>query len=143
MDSLNHYIDKLNAVSTVSEGVKEFVKSSVHNHYEKFMVMPNGVNISLFKPQKTILFKQNKEINPLNISLVTRLDKDKDFIIQIFYKALRYTSDQYGSKVKWTIVGDGTEQEEMKEICSQITEISGQQVDFVGWKWVKNFIRVT
>lgn len=94
--------------------------------------VPNGVDKKLFKPKNKIM-KINNRSKKLNISLITRLDKDKDFIIQLFYKALKYTSEEYKQKIKWTIVGTGTEQNIMQEKVNEITN-GEQQVDFVGWK---------
>src|SRR5690606_5227649 len=70
----------------------------------------------------------------INISLVTRLDKDKDFIIQLFYKALKFTFENYREQITWTIVGDGTEQEEVQKNCLAITNGGEQKVHFLGWK---------
>lgn len=132
-DSVYLHADKYSAMFPVSEGVKDFIKLKLENHHEKLIVMPNGVNKELFKPLKDSV----KKNGPINISLVTRLDKDKEFIIQLFYKALKYTAEHYQEKVTWTVVGDGTELEEVQKNSLAITSGS-QQVQFVGWKTGEN-----
>lgn len=132
-DSLPRYSNKLSAIFAVSEGVKDFLKSNLSSGYDKFMIMPNGVDTSLFKPKHTIFKRKNLNQKKINISLITRLDKDKNFILEIFYKALQFTCREYTKDVRWTIVGDGTELEEIKQNCDKITK-GNQKVDFVGWK---------
>lgn len=136
-DSLPRYSGKLSAIFPVSEGVKDFLKTKLDDDYEKFMIMPNGVNKTLFKPKRLGLGRKNDK---LNISLITRLDKDKDFIIQLFYEALKFTSEKYTEKVKWTIVGDGSERELMETMSDSITK-QKQIVEFVGWKQGKELLR--
>ncbi|MED1603620.1 glycosyltransferase family 4 protein [Alkalihalophilus marmarensis] len=136
-DSVVEYSDKLSAIFPVSEGVKDFLKRTLIDDFDKMMIMPNGVNKKLFKP-KNKLFKRKDEV--LNISLITRLDKDKDFIIQVFYKALEYTSNHFLTKVRWTIVGDGTELDSMKKTVKDITK-GQQKVAFIGWKAGKELLK--
>jgi glycosyltransferase involved in cell wall biosynthesis len=134
-DELPKYINDLSMVFTVSEGIKDHLvkylnKSIKSPFHHKFFVIPNGVDKQLFS---ALQYNHNDKEDKINISLVTRLDKDKEFIINIFYKALKFTSNHYSNKVTWTIVGDGTLKEEMKTEVAKIT--NGQQrVEFVGWK---------
>jgi glycosyltransferase involved in cell wall biosynthesis len=132
-DSVYIYSDKYSAIFPVSEGVKDFLKEKVTHNHEKLLVMPNGVNKGLFTPANNFYNNQTKDPS-INISLVTRLDKDKDFIIQLFYKALQYTYKHYRNKVTWTIVGDGSELEMVKNNCLDITRGDSQLVQFSGWK---------
>lgn len=136
-DSIGRYVNKLDAIFPVSEGVKEYIRKNIENHLEKMIIMPNGVNKKLYRPRNKI-FTPNKNKHILNISLVTRLDKDKDFIFQIFYKALKYTFETYQQKVRWTIVGDGNQLEEVKKNCNIITNGGKQVVNFKGWKMGKD-----
>lgn len=129
LDSIIRYSDKLSAIITVSEGVKDFLKNKVNKNSHKFVVIPNGVDRKTFKPPKSLKLKKNK----LNISLVTRLDKDKEFIIKLFYEALSFTNENYKSEVNWTIVGTGTELEKIKKEVLTITQAK-HKVNFVGWQ---------
>ncbi|MCA1065395.1 glycosyltransferase family 4 protein [Rossellomorea sp. AcN35-11] len=134
-DELPKYINDLSMVFTVSEGIKDhlvnYLNRSVQSPFHhKFFVIPNGVDKQLFSYYQNI---PDHKKDRINISLVSRLDKDKEFIINIFYQALTFTSNHYTNKVTWTIVGDGTLKEEMKREVHNIT--NGQQkVEFVGWK---------
>lgn len=137
-DSIARYADKLTAIFPVSEGVKDFIRPNLDNNQEKLVVMPNGVNKKLFKPKKELIpFKRDKV---LNISLVSRLDQDKDFIIELFYKALQFTTEKYQDMVTWTIVGDGTKLDEMERRTLEITG-NGQTVNFLGWKTNKSLYK--
>lgn len=140
-DKLKEYVTKASSIFVVSEGIKDYLKKHVTEHPEKFLVMPNGVNKKKFKPKKPMLFKHVRtNNNKLNIALVTRLDKDKEFIINIFLKALKYTNEEYPSKIKWTIVGDGSQQDDIETITKQITDPNNQHVEFVGWKTGKDLL---
>lgn len=140
-DELNNYIEKIDAVFTVSEGIKDNLKKHVEKFHEKIMVIPNGVNRSLFKPNKFPFLLKRKTNEEINISLVSRYDRDKKFIIQLFYKALNYTVNNYCNKVKWTIVGDGTELDSMKQKTDEIINGVKHEVNFVGWKSGKELLK--
>ncbi|MEH7419484.1 glycosyltransferase family 4 protein [Neobacillus drentensis] len=134
-DNIETYIDKVEMVFTVSEGVKDFVKEhltkkGLRKYFYKLLVVPNGVDMELFKRVNNSRFIDNTE--RFKISLVSRLDKDKEFIIDIFYKALRFAKNNFSQKVYWTIVGDGTLKEEMQRKVKEIN--NGDFVKFVGWK---------
>jgi glycosyltransferase involved in cell wall biosynthesis len=137
-DQIETYIDKAAMVFTVSEGIKDFVKEyltkkglSKYNH--KLYVVPNGVDTELFKPLHTssMMVKRNEQIN---ISLISRLDQDKEFIINIFYKALMFTIKTYPHNVYWTIVGEGTLKEEIMAKVQEIAGVNNHCVNFAGWK---------
>lgn len=141
-DHIKKYVDKVSIVFAVSEGIKDYLRKWIPvEAHMKIIVMPNGVDSTFFKPKKFNLLRSRTDKKIINISLVTRLDKDKDFIIQMYYKALKFTSEAFGTKVKWTIVGDGTKQEEMKDLSDQITRSSKQQKDFIGWKSGKDLLK--
>ncbi|PFG04414.1 glycosyltransferase family 4 protein [Bacillus sp. es.034] len=137
-DQIGKNIEDIDLVFTVSEGIKEhllqYLDQAKKNHYRhKFFVVPNGVDRKLFNCNHDDRPKIEKQSDVVNISLVTRLDKDKEFIINIFYKALEFTSRSTTEKVKWTIVGDGTLKDEIAKKCNVITE-GKLEVEFVGWK---------
>lgn len=132
-DSLYLFADKYSAIFPVSEGIRDFLKVKLESNHEKLIVMPNGVNKDIFNPHKGFVRSPGKN-GPINISLVSRLDKDKEFIIKLFYKALEYTYENYTDQIIWTVVGDGTEQEEMIKSFLDITEGGNQKVKFLGWK---------
>ncbi|NMH67670.1 glycosyltransferase family 4 protein [Bacillus sp. RO3] len=137
-DQIGKNIDDIDLVFTVSEGIKEHLlkyldKAKKHDYRHKFFVVPNGVDRKIFNCDQDLILESENESGVINISLVTRLDKDKEFIINIFYKALEFTSRNSSKRVKWTIVGEGTLKDEIIERCNRITE-GKLEVQFVGWK---------
>ncbi|OAS87846.1 MULTISPECIES: glycosyltransferase family 4 protein [Metabacillus] len=133
-DYIETYIDKVAMVFTVSEGIKDFLKvhlakNRLNKYNHKLFVVPNGVDTHLFQPIEPPALNRK-----INISLVTRLDKDKEFIIEVFYKALKFTTEKYPNDVIWTIVGDGTLIDEMKQKVEEIVGTNNHFVNFVGWK---------
>lgn len=123
-------------VFTVSEGIKDFLFSKLKNldsYKHKFVVIPNGVNTNLFHKQNNVIKSHSSDTENLNISLVTRLDKDKEFIIEVFYRALKHTSENYIKSVHWSIVGEGTLKGEIEEKVREITN-GKLNVEFKGWK---------
>lgn len=139
-DRIKEYIDEVSLVFAVSHGIKNYLQEIVPDHKEKIFVVPNGVNRNLFKSLSEHKFKDNKD-DKINISLVTRLDPDKEFILQIFYKAIEYTGNHHKNKVRWTIVGDGSIREEVKRKVSEILTENGHEVNFVGWKTGEDLLR--
>lgn len=134
LDEVGRYIDNYSMVFTVSEGIKDYVLDILeHTDKYKFHVIPNGVNLKKFKPNKfNSLLNFNKENNRINISVISRFDKDKQYIIDIFYKGLKFTTETY-EHVSWTIVGDGSELEKMKSEVNKYTK-NDEMVTFTGWK---------
>ncbi|MBS4204786.1 glycosyltransferase family 4 protein [Lederbergia citrea] len=133
-NKIETYIHEVDLVFTVSEGIKDYLidylsKKNIANFKHKLFVMPNGVNRELFN--KSVVPEIGKE--KLNISLVSRLDQDKQFIIDIFYKALAFTSKQHSEKICWTIVGEGTQKDEMIRRGNEISQ-GRNSIEFVGWK---------
>jgi glycosyltransferase involved in cell wall biosynthesis len=133
IDNISEYASKYSAIFSVSEGIRDYIKSKINSHYEKILVMPNGVNKSLFNTELN-KSSSNEKKEPITISLITRLDKDKEFIIDMYYKALKYTFENHNDSVNWTIVGDGAQLEEVKSQSIEITDGGKQSVQFVGWK---------
>ncbi|WP_342388739.1 glycosyltransferase family 4 protein [Salinicoccus bachuensis] len=132
-DSLKRYADGLNGIITVSEGVKTFLQTKIQTHKEKFYVFPNGYNDQVFKPRKKILGLGKKK---LKVGLVTRLDQDKQFIIDIFRIGLQHIVDTFEQEVEFMIVGDGTLKGEVLEDFKEIIDKSpgGHKLNFLGWK---------
>src|SRR5699024_4284822 len=73
------HIARLDAIVTVSEGIKKHLQGRIDTHHEKYYVMPNGYDSNLFDQPK--YYEQDS--GEINIGFVTRLDKDKQFIMDI------------------------------------------------------------
>src|SRR5690625_1456825 len=64
VDSLPRYIEKLSAIFPVSEGVKDFLKTKLDDTYNhKFMIMPNGVDKSVYKAKYKTFLKNDNKLN--------------------------------------------------------------------------------
>ena len=128
LDSVPEIINKIDAVFAVSEGIRQhIIKEGDISSPQKIHVIPNTPDDSLFKP----LNIRENESQVVTISLVTRLDDDKSFIIDIFYQAVKYASEKYDGIINWKIVGAGTLENDVK---NHLSVISGHnKVDFLGW----------
>lgn len=130
-DGLESYVDDVNAVLCVSEGVKQYLLGEIDaKSAEKFFVAPNVPDTSGFFPLEERTSSGDK---PFVISLVSRFDKDKQFIIDIFYEALAYTARLYPGKVEWRLVGGGSQMKEVEYLSSKISGDKGT-VECRGWK---------
>lgn len=130
-DDLANYIDRTAAVLAVSPGVRDFVLSQGVGVPEKLTVIPNAPDASMFSPSPESA-KSNRHVGAgLRAALVSRLDRDKTFILDVFADAVAYAARVYPGKVSWTVVGDGTESEGFR---ARLEELRGENtVEFCGW----------
>lgn len=127
-DDLAHYIGKAAAVLTVSPGIRDFLLSENVGAPEKFHVVPNVPDTELFQP---VFNKPKSPDDKLQVALVSRLDNDKAFILDVFVDAVEYASTHYSGKVAWVVVGDGSQ---ANEFHSRLEAIRGDNtVEFQGW----------
>ncbi|AKG73422.1 glycosyltransferase family 4 protein [Salinicoccus halodurans] len=128
-DSLKLYIERVDAIVSVSEGVQDFVRSQVSTDSKKFHVIPNGFDPSIYSDLLTFDETQNN----LKIGLFTRLDKDKEFILNIFKIALTHLQTKVDYKITVNIVGSGSLKEEFLEECRDILYSTPHEIQFYGW----------
>lgn len=144
------YIDEIainvkysNMIFTVSEALSDHLKKFLPDNQgrELFSVLTNGVNLCLYKPiesegffKRRKLLKYKSEQSKFNLTFVSRLDQDKEFIIDRFFEGLNFTNKNYPNEVKWTIVGNGTLLPDIQSKVTALTQHTGHQVDFIGWK---------
>ena len=127
-DDLPSYIDKVSAVLTVSSGVRDYLLSENGKAPEKFHVMPNVPDTGFFQP---LLEKPQSNEGKLSVTLVSRLDKDKVFILDVFADAVEYAARHYPGKLSWVVVGDGTQAEEFRARLK--AEQGDNTIEFRGW----------
>ncbi len=127
-DDLPRYIGKVSAVLTVSSGVRDYLLSEKAKSPEKFHVVPNVPDTDFFQPlpEKT----QSSE-EKLKVALVSRLDKDKEFILDVFADAVEYATKNYSGKLTWAVVGDGTQTEAFRSRLEAVR--GGNAIEFRGW----------
>ncbi|WP_179888389.1 glycosyltransferase [Marinobacter sp. LV10MA510-1] len=127
-DDLARYIDKVAAVLTVSPGIRDFLQGENVGVPEKFHVVPNVPDTELFKP---LGVKPRIDDGRLQVALVSRLDKDKAFILDVFADAVEYAGTHYVGKVAWVVVGDGTHSDEFR---TRLGALRGDNtLEFSGW----------
>lgn len=129
MDDLEDHIDQLDAIITVSEGIKNHLQNQINKHHEKYYVMPNGYDSTLFD-QPRYYENQSDEIN---IGFVTRLDKDKEFIIDILLLAVNHVKTKTDIKINFHMVGDGTHRDEFLKLCQKMLKNTEHTIQFKGW----------
>ncbi|OOE39346.1 hypothetical protein BZG00_10695 [Salinivibrio kushneri] len=130
LDQLPNTIAQLDAVVCVSEGIKQYLFTEQSGlPAEKFFVVPNVPDVTQFKYIATPPSTDHK--NKVVIALVSRLDRDKQFILDLFLKAVDYTAQTYAGKIHWQIIGQGTEAE---TFLAQLADLQGENtVEFSGW----------
>ena len=130
LDALPQTIDQLDAVFAVSEGIRHYLLSEGEvGHPEKLQVVPNTPDAKLFKAVKVPPPAEAE--GRVVISLVTRLDRDKAFILEIFYQAVAHAAARYPGRIHWQVVGQGTLQEAFTE---RVEALRGENtVSYTGW----------
>ncbi|QQD85662.1 glycosyltransferase [Jeotgalicoccus sp. ATCC 8456] len=128
-DSLHLYHDRINSIICVSEGIKDYIKTQTENIGDKCYVIPNGYNDKLF----TNLISFDPTQKNLNIGLVTRLDEDKSFILDIFLIALKYLKDYEEFTFTFKIIGTGKKQDEFLQSCKDLLNGTKHRIEFTGW----------
>lgn len=127
-DDLSRYIDKVSAVLAVSSGVRDYLLGEKAKSSEKFHVVPNVPDTDFFQ---SLLEKTQSVEKKLSVALVSRLDKDKDFILDVFADAVEYAAKQHSGKLTWVVVGDGTQSEAFRARLEAVR--GGNAIEFRGW----------
>ena len=126
-DELRRNISFFDTVFTVSEGIRRYLLKEAGVSEENIHVVPNAVDTDTF------CFDSSRDYGSesLVFSLVTRLDSDKRFILDVFCKIISYVSKNYSKKVIWNIVGDG----KLKaEFLDKVRHLAGSNtVLYKGW----------
>nr|WP_298249115.1 glycosyltransferase family 4 protein [uncultured Halomonas sp.] len=130
VDALPATIDRLDAVFTVSEGIRHYLLTEGGIEApEKLHMVPNTPDAKLFKSVKAAPPVEAE--GRVVVSLVTRLDKDKAFILETFYQAVAHAAEHYSGRIHWQVVGQGTLQEAFAE---RVEALRGENsVSYTGW----------
>src|SRR5699024_265151 len=129
MDDLEDHLDQLDAIITVSEGIKNHLQKQIDRHHEKYYVMPNGYDSSLFDQPKYY----DGESGEITIGFVTRLDKDKQFIMDILLLAVNHIKTRPDIRINVHMIGDGTHRDEFMELCQNMLKNTEHTIQFKGW----------
>lgn len=128
-DDLNKHAGKLSAIVTVSEGIKLNLQSRLKRLYDRYYVIPNGYDSRLF--DAPVYYDLNKD--EMNIGFVTRLDEDKQFIMDILLLAANHIKTKNDFKINIHIIGDGTQKEEFMRLAEDMLEGTPHSLIFKGW----------
>ena len=127
-DDLSQYADTASAILAVSAGVRDFLQSEKAIAPEKFHVVPNVPDTCFFQP---VLEHPQDKVSKLSVALVSRLDMDKVFILDVFVDAVEYAAKHYSGQLSWVVVGDGTQSEAFR---TRLEAVRGDNtVEFKGW----------
>ena len=129
-DELPSYIEQTDAVITVSEGIKHYLLTEGGVDVpEKLHVVPNTPDASLFLTTNVV--RSPDTAKRAIISLVTRLDQDKIFILDVFYQAVAHAAEHYPGFIHWQIVGKGTLEQ---KFTNNVEALRGDNtVSYTGW----------
>lgn len=130
-DALPDTIDRLDAVFTVSEGIRHYLltEGSIEAP-EKLHMVANTPGAKLFKVVKAV--PPSEAEGRVVVSLVTRLDPEKAFILETFYQAMAHAVEYYLGRVHWQVVGRGKLQEAFAE---RVEALRGENsLNYTGWR---------
>lgn len=125
-DSVGQYSESLDAIFGVSEGVKHKLLDECEGAEEKVHVIPN---YSKFKSDQTSSIAKSRT---MNVSVITRLDKDKELIIDKI-KELVPVLNQHDKKLTLNIVGDGELRTNLENYFKDNLNNENINIIFKGW----------
>ena len=128
-DDLNKHAGLLDAIITVSEGIKLNLQKRLKRLYERYYVIPNGYDSELFKTP--VFYDINKK--EVNIGFVARLDEDKQFIMDILILAANHVKHHSDIKINIHIIGDGTEKDTFIKLIEEALNNTAHTVVYKGW----------
>ncbi len=115
-------------IITVSDGIGDYLIENGLLEPEKLYTSPNTPNNFIFFPKESF---SNDEKSKVTVALVSRLDRDKQFVLDTFIKAVEHASRIYPEKVHWIIVGQGDQEASLKD---NMCKSSGtNSFEFLGW----------
>ena len=129
VDEIPETSSNYQSIVVVSKGIGTFLEDNGLKEPEKIFVSPNF-------PPKHLLHQKRARLDTksgqLIIALVSRLDKDKSFILDIFLNAVSYAEKVSEQSIHWLIVGDGGEK---TALCKKLDEICDKSTfEFTGWQ---------
>jgi glycosyltransferase involved in cell wall biosynthesis len=130
VDALPSYLDQTDAVLTVSEGIRHYLLTEGGVEApEKLHVVSNTPDAKLFKAVRVAPLAE--AAGRVTLSLVTRLDQDKTFILDVFYQAVAHAAEHYPGRIHWQVVGQGTQEQAFAE---KVEALRGDNsVSYTGW----------
>lgn len=124
-DSISQYYDRVDAIFAVSEGIKQKIIEECDNAGEKVHVIPNYSKYDHLSYRK-------KDNDVLTISFITRLDKDKELILNEVKKIIPSLNEYKGS-LAFNVIGDGSLKDEFEKYFKSNINNNNIKINFVGW----------
>lgn len=123
----SHLFEK---IITVSDGIRTYLIENGFKEPEKLYTSPNTPDSFFLSKHKGEEYNVIKRAN-ITIALATRIDTDKQFVLDVFSKAVSYAATSFNSEICWLIIGDGrlklAFEEKLKSICGE------NEIHFTGW----------
>lgn len=131
LDSLSAWSEDVDCAIAVSGSIRDFLIRSKSIEPERISVIPNGVDTSVFQPK----VERGRKRNALPLVLfASRLDSDKQFIIDLVLEAWNEIIDSGRFDHSWLVVGDGSERPVLERLAHQVNDAAGRDmVNFFGW----------
>ena len=125
-DSSQNY-DK---IITVSDGIGHYLIENGLSEPQKLFTSPNTPDSSLFRVKNKLDSGRSEKVR---VALVSRLDSDKQFVLDTFMKVVEHAAKVYPAKIVWDIVGEGGQASSLK---SQLEKLSGSN-EYYFWGWLE------
>ncbi|MBN1607710.1 MAG: sulfotransferase [Polyangiaceae bacterium] len=140
-DNLERYADDVDAVIAVSPAIRDFLVAKAACPAARFVILPNGVDMQTFRPDGSdhtappLPAGWQGRLDDRRILLVTRLDRDKQFILDVVQETWRHQRESRASDLVWLVAGDGSERDMMEAAARQLDAAAGRKVvGFLGWQ---------
>lgn len=144
LDSLDEYGRAVDMVLTVSPAIRNYLIENSKFPAERIFVIPNGVETDVFRPvdldreeiKQSFPSLHNLSIEPDSrwIFFVSRMDQDKEFILDVVKETWENMVDTRAYDLHWIVAGDGGLRQEMEEVAQETNTAAGKQlITFVGW----------
>ena len=134
LDSLRTYAGDVDALVVVSEAIRDFVEASEAFPPERIVVIPNGVDPTVFHPRPPAAARAGALVE---IVVATRFDRDKRFVAHVLAEAWRAQLTAAPQDRRWTIAGEGTVESllpELEQLAREMQRRAGEPVvRFGGW----------
>lgn len=116
-------------VITVSDGIGHYLIKSGLKEPEKLFTSPNTPDQSVFKPLKPGS-QPIVESSKITVALVSRLDADKQFVLDVFCEAVVHGAKSKAD-IHWLIVGEGDRKDALREKIEKTC--NHNTYEFTGW----------
>ncbi len=143
-DYLPTWHEFAHAIITVSPAIRDYLCRITHLHKHKVMVLPNGVDLSVFNPVKKLAQRgldlpaylhDDESKRPKVILFASRFDSDKSQVLEVVLDAWRSCTEQRAFTLDWWVVGEGSERLLLERAAEILNQTAGREVvTFFGWQ---------